>query len=103
VIEQLVALAKIADIDAEALRADTELREIPQRMGTLQGDVKKLGELLAAEKQQLLDADKLLLAQDEEINNSSQRRAHSQHARGRRSRTRARDDPARDERSRDGA
>jgi predicted nucleic acid-binding Zn-ribbon protein len=77
VIEQLVALAKIADIDAEALRADTELRDIPLRMGTLQGDVKKLGELLAAEKQQLLDADKLLLAQEEEISNSSQALAKS--------------------------
>jgi len=77
VIEQLVALAKIADIDAEALRADTELREIPQRMGSLQSDVKKLGELLAAEKQELLDADKLLQAQEEEINNSSQALAKS--------------------------
>ena len=76
-IEQLVALAKIADIDAEALRADTELREIPQRMGSLQSDVKKLGELLAAEKQELLDADKLLQAQEEEINNSSQALAKS--------------------------
>jgi uncharacterized protein len=77
VIEQLVALAKIADIDAEALRADTELREIPQRMGSLQGDVKKLSELLAAEKQQVLDADKLLQAQEEEISNSSQALAKS--------------------------
>jgi predicted nucleic acid-binding Zn-ribbon protein len=77
VIEQLVALAKIADIDAEALRADTELHDIPQRMGTLQGDVKKLGELLAAEKQELLDADKLLHAQEEELSNSSQALAKS--------------------------
>jgi predicted nucleic acid-binding Zn-ribbon protein len=77
VIEQLVALAKIADIDAEALRADTELRDIPQRMGSLQGDVKKLGEILAAEKHELLDADKLLQAQEEEINNSSQALAKS--------------------------
>ncbi|HET8932159.1 MAG TPA: C4-type zinc ribbon domain-containing protein [Polyangiales bacterium] len=76
-IEQLVALAKIADIDAEALRADTELRDIPQRMGSLQSDVKKLGELLAAEKQELLDADKLLAAQEDEINNSSQALAKS--------------------------
>ncbi|HET8932887.1 MAG TPA: C4-type zinc ribbon domain-containing protein [Polyangiales bacterium] len=76
-IEQLVALAKIADIDSEALRADTELRDIPQRMGSLQSDVKKLGELLAAEKQVLLDADKLLQAQEEEINNSSQALAKS--------------------------
>jgi uncharacterized protein len=77
VIEQLAALAKIADIDSEALRADTELRDIPQRMGALQSDVKKLGELLAAEKQELLDADKLLLAQEEEISNSSQALAKS--------------------------
>lgn len=76
-IEQLVALANIADIDAEALRADTELRDIPQRMDALQSDVKKLGELLAAEKQQLADADRLLQAQDEEINNSSQALARS--------------------------
>jgi uncharacterized protein len=77
VIEQLVALAKIADIDAEALRADTELRDIPQRMGSLQSDVKKLGELLAAEKQQLVDADKLLAAQQEEIDNSNRNLANS--------------------------
>jgi predicted nucleic acid-binding Zn-ribbon protein len=77
VIEQLVALAKIADIDAEALRADTELKDIPERMTALQSDVKKLGELLAAEKQQILDAERLLQAQEEEINNSSQSLARS--------------------------
>lgn len=76
-IEQLVALAKIADIDAEALRADTELRDIPARMDALKSDVKKLGELLAAEKQQLADADRLLSAQDEEINNQNQALAKS--------------------------
>ena len=76
-IEQLVALAKIADIDAETLRADTELSEIPQRMGALQSDVTKLGELLAAEKQELVDADRLLQAQEDEINNSSQALARS--------------------------
>jgi predicted nucleic acid-binding Zn-ribbon protein len=77
VIEQLVALAKIADIDAEALRADTELRDIPLRIDALAADVKKLGELLAAEKQQLVDADRLLTAQDEEISNQSQSLAKS--------------------------
>jgi predicted nucleic acid-binding Zn-ribbon protein len=72
VIEQLVALAKIAEIDAEALRADTELRDIPLRIDGLQSDVKKLSELLAAEKQQLVDADRLLTAQEEELSNQSQ-------------------------------
>ena len=76
-IEQLVALAKIADIDAEALRADTELRDIPLRMDALLGDVKKLGELLAAEKQQIVDADRLLSAQEEELSNQSQSLARS--------------------------
>lgn len=76
-IEQLVALAKIADIDAEALRADTELRDIPLRIDALLADVKKLGELLAAEKLQLADADRLLGAQEEEIGNQSQSLAKS--------------------------
>lgn len=76
-IEQLVALAKIAEIDAEALRAENELRDIPIRIEALQGDVKKLGELLAAEKQQLSDADRLLGAQEEELNNQNQSLARS--------------------------
>ncbi|MET0388263.1 MAG: C4-type zinc ribbon domain-containing protein, partial [Polyangiales bacterium] len=77
VIEQLVALAKIAEIDAEALRADTELRDIPLRIEALQADVKKLSELLAAEKQQLADADRLLTAQEEELSNQNQSLARS--------------------------
>jgi predicted nucleic acid-binding Zn-ribbon protein len=77
VIEQLVALAKIADIDAEALRADNELRDIPQRMEALRSDVKKLGELLAAEKQQVSDAERLLGAQEDELSNQSQSLAKS--------------------------
>jgi predicted nucleic acid-binding Zn-ribbon protein len=77
VIEQLAALAKIADIDAEALKAETELRDIPARIQSLRDDVKKLGELLAAERQQVADADRLLSAQDEEISNQSQALARS--------------------------
>ncbi|HEX7479743.1 MAG TPA: C4-type zinc ribbon domain-containing protein [Polyangiales bacterium] len=76
-IEQLVALAKIADIDAEALRTETELRDIPARIEGLQGDVKKLGELLSAEKHDLADADRLLSAQDEELQNQNQALARS--------------------------
>jgi predicted nucleic acid-binding Zn-ribbon protein len=77
VIEQLVALAKIADIDAEALRVENELRDIPIRTQSLQSDAKKLAELLAAEKQQLVDADRLLAAQDEELTNQTQALARS--------------------------
>ena len=84
-IEQLAALAKIADIDAEALRAETELRDIPQRMDALNADVKKLGELLTAERQELADADRLLSAQEEELSNQSQSLARSK-AKGARAR-----------------
>jgi uncharacterized protein len=77
VIDQLVALAKIADIDAEALRTENELRDIPARIEALQGDVKKLGELLSAEKHDLADADRLLVAADEEIQNQNQSLAKS--------------------------
>jgi predicted nucleic acid-binding Zn-ribbon protein len=77
VIEQLVALAKIADIDAEALRAENELREIPARMQGLHADVKKLGELLTAEKAELADADRLLAAQDDELHSQSDALARS--------------------------
>jgi predicted nucleic acid-binding Zn-ribbon protein len=84
-IEQLAALAKIADIDAEALKADTELREIPARMESLRADVKKLDDLLAAERQQLADADRLLGQAEEEINNQGQALARSK-AKGARAR-----------------
>lgn len=84
-IEQLAALAKIADIDAEALKAETELREIPARIQSLRDDVKKLGELLTAERAELADADRLLTAQEDELSNQSQSLARSK-AKGARAR-----------------
>jgi predicted nucleic acid-binding Zn-ribbon protein len=77
VIEQLAALAKIADIDAEGLRSQTELTEIPQRMAALEGDVARLGELLAAEKGEIEEADALLATQEDELQNQSQALARS--------------------------
>jgi predicted nucleic acid-binding Zn-ribbon protein len=86
VLEQLAALAKIADIDAEALRSDTELKDIPERLGELDNDVKRLGELLNAERVELNDAEALLVAQDEELQNQNQSLAKSK-AKGARART----------------
>jgi len=77
VLEQLAALAKIADIDAEALRSDTELKDIPERIADLENDVKRLGELLEAERIELKEADTLLTAQEEELQNQSQSLARS--------------------------
>lgn len=85
-LDRLAALAKIAEIDADALRTDTELAEIPARLAELEQTVKKLGELLAAEKQELLDADKLVAQADEEIQSQSQNLAKSK-AKGARART----------------
>jgi predicted nucleic acid-binding Zn-ribbon protein len=86
VLDRLAALARIAEIDAEALRSGTELREIPQRLAELDQTVKKLGELLEAERQELRDADALLSAQESEIQNQNQSLAKSK-AKGARART----------------
>jgi hypothetical protein len=85
VLEQLAALAKIAEIDSEALRSETELKEIPERMGELDGNVKRLGEMLEAERTELNEADALLGAQDEELQNQNQSLARSK-AKGARAR-----------------
>jgi predicted nucleic acid-binding Zn-ribbon protein len=85
VLEQLAALAKIAEIDAEALRSDTELKEIPERMAELDGDVRRLGEMLEAERTELNEADALLAAQEEELQNQNQSLARSK-AKGARAR-----------------
>ena len=76
-IEQLAALARIAEIDADALRSENELREIPERIAELAGNVKRLGELLELERTDLREADALLSAQDEEMQNQNQALARS--------------------------
>jgi predicted nucleic acid-binding Zn-ribbon protein len=77
VLEQLAALAKIADMDAEALRSDTELKDIPERIAGLDNDVKRLGELLEAERTEMAEAAVLLSAQEDELQNQSQALARS--------------------------
>lgn len=76
-LDRLAALASIAEIDAAALRSDTELADIPQRLAELEQDVKRLGEMLEAEKQELRDADKLLTAQNTELQNQTDALAKS--------------------------
>ncbi len=84
-LEQLAALAKIADIDSDALRSDLELKEIPERIAELDNDVRRLGEMLEAERNELKEADTLLGAQNEELQNQSQALARSK-AKGARAR-----------------
>jgi uncharacterized protein len=77
VLEQLAALAKIANIDTEALRTDTELKEIPKRLTELDNDVKRLGEMLEAERAEVKGAEALIAAQEEELQNQTQSLARS--------------------------
>lgn len=85
-LDRLAALAKIAEIDADALRSDTELTDIPQRLAELDQTLKKLGEMLEAERQEVRDADVLLNAQQDELTNQSQSLAKSK-SKGARART----------------
>ncbi|MDH5674916.1 MAG: C4-type zinc ribbon domain-containing protein [Myxococcales bacterium] len=83
--DELAALAAIAEIDAKAHAADTELAEIPVRMGELESDVARLAELLEAERTELKEVDALLSAQEEELQNqgSSLARSKAKSARAR--------------------
>jgi predicted nucleic acid-binding Zn-ribbon protein len=85
VLEQLAALAKISVIDAEALRTDIELREIPEHIAEFEGNVKRLAEFLGVERVELHEAEVLLAAQEEELQSQSQALARSK-AKGARAR-----------------
>jgi len=57
--DQLRALAKLAEIDGSARELDQELREIPARVDGMRLDVQRLESLLAAERGQLAEAERL--------------------------------------------
>lgn len=62
--EQLVALAKLGRVDASTQDLDRELREIPKEVDGLRESVAVLEELLAKERSQLEQAQKLAEQQD---------------------------------------
>lgn len=65
--EQLRTLAKLSEIDASARDLDRELEEVPKRIAEMRSDVQRLEELLARERQQLVDAEKMQKSHDDEI------------------------------------
>jgi len=77
VLEELDALARIAEIDTQAHAAESELNGIPEQLGTLDADVDTLRGLLDAEREELAEADALLSAQDAEIQNANSSLAKS--------------------------
>ncbi len=76
-LEQLAALVKLSRIDVAARDLEAELESAPQHLEELRGDVKRLEELLGAERQQVEEARALFSAQEEEIKEQNQSLARS--------------------------
>jgi predicted nucleic acid-binding Zn-ribbon protein len=65
--EELVALAKLAEMDDSARDIDAELKRIPQQLEELRKSVQMLENLLAQEREQLAQAEALKLQQTTEL------------------------------------
>ena len=65
--EELVALARLAEMDDSARDIDAELKEIPERLESLRNDVQILENMLAQERQQLSEAEQLKVQQGDEL------------------------------------
>lgn len=69
--EQLRALVKLAEIDHSASDLDRELKELPASVADMKGDLDRLDGLLAAERAELKEAERLQDAYGEEIAGSN--------------------------------
>ncbi len=69
--DQLVALAKLAEMDASTRDLDKELKSIPARIEEMRGDVQTLETLLAQERRQLDEARRLEALQAEDLQKRS--------------------------------
>ena len=65
--EELVALAKLAAMDASARHVEEELRELPARIESMRADVQVLESLLAQERAQLGEAESQRGAQADDL------------------------------------
>ena len=65
--EELVALAKLAEMDDSARDIDAELKQIPERLEELRNSVQTLEMMLAQERQQLTEAEALKVQQSGEL------------------------------------
>jgi len=70
--EELVALAKLAEMDDSARDIDAELRQIPQRLEEMRNSVQTLEMMLAQERQQLSEAEQLKVKQTSELKERSE-------------------------------
>ncbi|MGB5222639.1 MAG: C4-type zinc ribbon domain-containing protein [Polyangiales bacterium] len=65
--EELVALAKLAEMDDSARDIDAELKQIPQQLEELRSSVQMLESMLAQEREQLAQAEALKVQQTAEL------------------------------------
>jgi predicted nucleic acid-binding Zn-ribbon protein len=65
--EELVALAKLAEMDDSARDIDAELKRIPQQLEELRASVQMLESMLAQEREQLTQAEALKARQSAEL------------------------------------
>jgi predicted nucleic acid-binding Zn-ribbon protein len=65
--DELLALAKLAEMDDSALEIDAELKQIPQSLEELRENVQTLENMLAQERQQLAEAEQLKAQQSIEL------------------------------------
>jgi len=65
--EELLALAKLAEMDDSARDIDAELKQIPQSLEELRESVQTLETMLAQERQQLAEAEELKVQQGAEL------------------------------------
>jgi predicted nucleic acid-binding Zn-ribbon protein len=65
--EELLALAKLAEMDDSARDIDAELKQIPQSLEELRDNVQTLESMLAHERQQLEEAEQLKVQQGTEL------------------------------------
>ncbi len=65
--EELVALAKLAEMDDSARDIDAELQGIPKRLEELRNNVQILENMLAQERRQLEEAEQLRIQQGDEL------------------------------------
>lgn len=76
-LEELAALIRLAQIDVSTRDLEAELEQAPERLKENQADLKRLQDLLDAERKQVDEAAGLLEAQEEEIKDQSQSLARS--------------------------
>ncbi len=69
--EQLRALVRLSEIDDSASGIDKELRELPQRVAETRADLERLEGLLDGERRELVEAEELARAYDEQIGGST--------------------------------